>query len=102
MIYRGAEVTKIVERVDNLREPFRKNAIDWLCKRTRRPLSNLQNDLDQFLQEQDPFVRDFFIEDTLSVLELAVTYFGEPGRSAADSRREYLDELMRAASVLHR
>ena len=102
MINQGAGVTRIVERVDNLREPFRKNAIEWLSKRTQRPLSNLKFDLDQFLQEQDPFVREFFIKDTLSVLDLAVTHFGEPEAQTTDSRREYLDELMQGASILHR
>ncbi len=102
MIFQGAGVSRIVERVENLREPFRKNAIEWLSLRTRRPLANLQLDLDQFLREQDPFVREFFIRDTLSVLDLASKHFNEPDTHISDSRREYLDELMRAASVLHR
>jgi len=102
MIFQGAGVSKIVERVENLREPFRKNAIEWLSLRTKRPLANLQPDLDQFLREQDPFVREFFIKDTLSVLDLAVKHFSDVDTQVSDSRREFLDELMRSASVLHR
>jgi hypothetical protein len=102
MIYQGAGVSKIVERVENLREPFRKNAIEWLSLRTRRPLVNLKIDLDQFLREQDPFVREFFIKDTLSVLDLAVKHFGDSEMQVSSSRQDYLDGLMRAASVLHR
>ncbi len=100
MIYKGAGVSRIVERVENLREPFRKNAIEWLSLRTRRPLANLQLDLDQFLREQDPFVREFFVKDTLSVLDLAVKHFGDPNMQVSDSRREYLNELMQTASIL--
>jgi hypothetical protein len=99
---RGAGLSRIVERVDNLQEPFRKNAIDWLSKRTRRPLSNLRSDLEQFLQDQDPFVQDFFIKDTLSVLDQAVRHFGDSNIPLTDSRRERLEELMRGASVFHR
>ncbi len=102
MKFRSASVERIVERVDNLREPFRENAIEWLSRRTQRPLSNLQLDLDQFLEEQDPFVRDFFIQDTLSVLELAVTHFGDAETQDANYRREYFDEMMHSASILHR
>lgn len=101
-MYQGAGVSRIVERVENLREPFRKNAIEWLSLRTRRPLGDLQLDLDQFLKEQDPFVREFFVKDTLSVLDLAVKHFSESDAQISDSRREYLDELMRTASVFHR
>ena len=102
MKYRGAGIKRIVERVDNLQEPFRKNAIEWLSKRTRRPLSNLRSDLDQFLREQDPFVQEFFVKDTLSVLDQAVWHFGDSEIQGAESRRERLDELIRAASVFHR
>jgi hypothetical protein len=100
MIFQGAGVSRIVERVENLREPFRQNAIEWLRLRTRLPLANLQLDLDQFLREQDPFVREFFIKDTLSVLDLAVKHFGDADTQVSDSRGEYLNELMRAASIL--
>jgi hypothetical protein len=99
---RGAGLTRIVDRVDNLEEPFRKNAIDWLSKRTRRPLSNLRSDLEKFLRDQDPFVQDFFIQDTLSVLDQAVRHFGDSETQRANSRRERLDELMRGSSVFHR
>ena len=102
MKYRGAGLTRIVELVDNLQEPFRKNAIEWLSKRTRRPLSNLQSDLEQFLREQDPFVQEFFVKDTLSVLDQAARHFGGSEMQVTDSRRERIDELMRGASVFHR
>jgi hypothetical protein len=102
MKIRGASVARIVERVENLREPFRENAIEWLCRRTQRPLSNLQLDLDQFLAEQDPFVRDFFLKDTLSVLDLAVSHFGDGETRDSSSRHEYFDEMMHSASIFHR
>ena len=102
MKYRGAGLTRIVERVDNLQEPFRKNAIEWLSKRTRRPLSNLRSDLERFLREQDPFVQEFFVKDTLSVLDQAIRHFGDSEMQVTDSRRERIDELMRGVSVFHR
>lgn len=102
MNIRGASVARIVERVENLREPFRENAIEWLCRRTQRPLPNLQVDLDQFLAEQDPFVIDFFIKDTLSVLDLAVTHFGDEEAQNSNCRREYFDKKLHSASVFHR
>ncbi len=102
MKIRGASVAGIVDRVENLREPFRENAIEWLCRRTQRPLSNLQLDLDRFLAEQDPFVRDFFIKDTLSVLDLAVTHFGDEDMQDSNCRREHLDEMLHSASIFHR
>ncbi|MEJ2550645.1 MAG: hypothetical protein P8Z42_05130 [Anaerolineales bacterium] len=102
MKIRGASVARIVDRVENLREPFRENAIEWLCQRTQRPLSNLQLDLDQFLEEQDPFVRDFFIKDTLSVLDLAVSHFGDGETQDCSSRHECFDEMMHSVSIFHR
>lgn len=102
MKIRGASVDRIVDRVENLREPFRENAIEWLCRRTQRPLSNLQIDLDQFLAEQDPFVRDFFIKDTLSVLDLAVTHFGDEETQDSNCRREYSDEMLHSTTIFNR
>ena len=102
MRFQNNGVSRIVERIDCLREPFRKNAIEWLCGRTRRSLTDLQFDLEQFLSEQDPYVQEFFIRDTISVLDLAVANFGIRKPREVDIRQEYISELLgNTASVIH-
>ena len=94
MTHHCAGVMRIVERVNGLREPFRQNAIDWLCVRTRRSLVDLPLDLDQFLNEQDFFVQEFFIKNTLAVLDAAVTHFGDRDKiSVSDFRRRFSSEI---------
>jgi hypothetical protein len=67
----------LVERVDMLREPYRRNAILWLERCTRQPLTDVRRDLFQFLDGLTPSVRDRFVVQTKLVLEDAVRYFGD-------------------------
>jgi len=72
-------VETLVERVDSLREPYRRNAILWLEHCTRQPLPNFQQDLHQFMEGLTPSVREEFVIQTKMVLEDAVRYFGGVG-----------------------
>lgn len=70
------EVASIIVRISKLREPYRRNAIEWLRKRTNHPLEVLYPDLENFLQSLNPLVRHFLTRDIVHVLELAVKHFG--------------------------
>ena len=76
MNYHGKGIAKIVVRISMLREPYRQNAIDWLRYCTQRKLDILYPDLEEFLDELNPFVRNYFIRDILRVLDIAVRHFG--------------------------
>lgn len=76
MNYHGKGIAKIVVRISMLREPYRQNAIDWLRYCTQRQLDILYPDLEEFLDELNPFVRNYFIRDILRVLDIAVRHFG--------------------------
>lgn len=67
----------LVEHVNMLREPYRRNAIQWLEHCTRQPLTDVRRDLFDFLDGLTPSVRDRFVIQTRLVLEDAVRYFGD-------------------------
>lgn len=73
----GSPVDALVNHVNMLREPYRRNAIQWLEHCTRRPLTDVRNDLFHFLDGLAPSVRDRFVIQTKLVLEDAVRYFGD-------------------------
>jgi hypothetical protein len=76
-----AEAWILAAQLDDIREPYRQNAIAWLETCTQRRLTLPRRDLLAFLEELHPFVRADFLRHTGSVLDDAVRHFGKPGAS---------------------
>ncbi len=67
----------LVQRINALCEPYRRNAIAWLEACTHRQFRDVDADLPAFLQGLTPTVRDCFVFNTGAILDGAVRYFGE-------------------------
>lgn len=67
----------LVQRLNSLREPYRRNAIAWLETCTKQPLRDVPEDLTAFLDSLSPSVRDRFVLHTRLILDDAVRFFGE-------------------------
>jgi len=70
------EATEMAEWIYSLEEPYRQNAIDWLRIYIRRPMDDLQVEIESFLKELDPVVRNYFLIHTRMLRKTAVHYFG--------------------------
>ena len=70
------ESTDLAVWINSLEEPYRQNAIDWLNIYIRRPMDDLQVEIESFLKELDPVVRNYFLIHTRMLLKTAVHYFG--------------------------
>ncbi|NIS79669.1 MAG: hypothetical protein GTO14_05550 [Anaerolineales bacterium] len=93
-------IAKIIVRISKLQEPYRQNAIDWLRFCTRRQLDVLYPDLEKFLDELNPFVRNYFIRDILRVLDVAVKHFGiEEAREGFKQPERLSDDPMEIAAL---
>jgi hypothetical protein len=66
----------MVERIQTLRQPYQGNAVQWLQAYMRRPIDNLEPDLEKFLGGLSPFVRERFVDHVIIVLDDAVRFFG--------------------------
>ncbi len=75
--YKRAQADALVQRINSLREPYRRNAIAWLETCTKQPLEDVPVDLMAFLENLSPSVRDRFVLHTRLVLDDAVRFFGE-------------------------
>jgi hypothetical protein len=72
--------------VDGLEEPYRENAVRWLERCMQRPVGRLEQDLQTFLDELHPVVRESFIRHTRLLLEDALGYFGRDRRQLQAGR----------------
>ena len=70
------EATDLVEWIDSMQEPYRQNTIAWLRIYIRRPMYDLCSDINTFLSDLDPVVREYFLIHTRMLLKTAVHYFG--------------------------
>lgn len=68
----------LVNRIKNLPDPYRGNAIAWLSHCTQAPMEDLESDINNFLKTLSPTVRAKFVFQTGKLLEIAVQYFGSP------------------------
>jgi hypothetical protein len=66
----------LVQRIDALREPYRKNAIDWVASCAKQPLSDLPRDIQIALSKMPPLKRKEFYSRTVRVLDGAAQHFG--------------------------
>jgi hypothetical protein len=76
MMYSERDVTYLVQLIDSLGEPYRRNTISWLGNYIQRPMEDLPNDIDSFLIELDPMQRRYFVNHVQRLLRTAVHYFG--------------------------
>ncbi len=82
-----SDATMLAERVATLREPYRKNTIQWLEACTQTPMHDLATDLRGFLMGLHPIVRESFVLHTRWILDEATARFGRfvPQRAAGGS-----------------
>ena len=69
----------LVQRINALCEPYRRNAIAWLEACTQQDFEDVNADLPAFLERLAPVVRDRFVINTEAVLDGAIRYFGPRG-----------------------
>jgi len=69
------EAARLVREINTLREPYRQHAKTWLRAYTRAQGEDLFTDVDHFLQDLDPLVRNYFVRSTWAVLQEAAQYF---------------------------
>jgi hypothetical protein len=70
-IYAG----NLVNRIDSLREPYRKNAIEWVERCAEQRISDLPRDIRRVLRKMPPVKREKFYSRTVQVLDDAVQHF---------------------------
>jgi hypothetical protein len=70
------EAHRLTDRLDTLCEPYRQNAIAWLQLCTQSPMDDPRAEMQRFLSDLNPIVRETFIRHAGRVLEEAVRYFG--------------------------
>ena len=69
----------LVQRINALCEPYRRNAIAWLEACTQQQFEDVDADLPAFLQRLTPVVRGRLVLNTGAILDGAIRYFGERG-----------------------
>jgi hypothetical protein len=92
------EAADLVKWIESLQEPYRGNTITWLRIYIRKPLEDLHQDIETFLAELDPMVRDYFLVHIRRLLKTAVHYFGDEGWEPVSS----LDECQEESHQVHR
>ncbi len=66
----------LADRIQELPDPYRGNAIEWLQLCTQTQMIDLERDIENFLDTLNPAVRAKFIFQTGKLLEKALFYFG--------------------------
>ena len=72
----GSGGAVLADRIQELPDPYRGNAIEWLQLCTQRQMNDLERDIEKFLETLNPDVRAKFIFQTGKLLEKALFYFG--------------------------
>ncbi len=70
------EAVVLADAINALQEPYRGNAIEWLEACTQCTLCDLAQDMDLFLGDLPPIVRDSFVSYVRKLMEEAGRYFG--------------------------
>ena len=66
----------LVDRIDALREPYRRNAIEWVESCAKQPISDLPRDIRRAMSKMPSVKRKAFYSRTVRVLDGAVQHFG--------------------------
>lgn len=69
----------LAQSINALQEPYRRHAIEWLQNCTQCTFSDLVQDIDLFLGELPPIVRESFVGYIQNLMDEAVRYFGATG-----------------------
>ena len=67
---------RMVRTINQLREPFRNNTLQWLETCLAHPIQDVDEDLTRFFSELNPGMRESTISNLQRVLEEAVRHFG--------------------------
>ena len=67
---------RIASSLDQLNEPFRRNAIHWLESCVAKPLEDVADDLTKYFRQLKPDMRDRTMSSLEFVLQEAVRKFG--------------------------
>jgi hypothetical protein len=70
------ESVVLADAINALQEPYRRNAIEWLEACTQSTFSDLARDMDVFLDDLPPIVRDTFVGYVGKLMEEAGRHFG--------------------------
>lgn len=70
------ESVVLADAINALQEPYRRNAIEWLEACTQCTFSDLAQDMDVFLGDLPPIVRDTFVGYVGKLMEEAGRHFG--------------------------
>jgi hypothetical protein len=70
------EAHELTQSINSLREPYRRNAIEWLEACSQRSLQDLSQDLGAFLADLHPIVRESFVAFSRQLFDDARRYFG--------------------------
>jgi hypothetical protein len=73
---RKVDARELVERIDALREPYRKHAIEWIEDCGQASISDLPRDLRRMLRRMPAVRREAFYFKTKKVLDGAILHFG--------------------------
>jgi len=79
-----SEAWILADQLEDLREPYRQNAIAWLETCMQRSLRTPRSDLLSFLEDLHPLIRRNFLHYIACVLEDAGRYFGGSGECHAE------------------
>jgi hypothetical protein len=66
----------LVDRIDALREPYRKHAIEWIEDCTQASISDLPRDIRRMLRKMPTVRREAFYSRAKKVLDGAILHFG--------------------------
>jgi hypothetical protein len=66
----------LVDRLDDLAEPYRQNTIAWIESCAARKFTNPQSDIRRFVDELDPGLREEYLFNMSLLLDDAVRFFG--------------------------
>lgn len=76
------EAVVLADAINALQEPYRRHAIQWLEACTQCTFSDLAQDMDLFLGDLPPVVRDSFVGYVRKLMEEAGRYFGSSRSSS--------------------
>jgi hypothetical protein len=71
-------VPMLLESINSLQEPYRRNALIWLEGCFDHPIDDPETDLEQCVDELNPRLRDWLMFHAHKVLQGATMYFGRP------------------------
>jgi len=72
----GVGAAAIIERLRELPDPYRGNALDWLRSCTQSPMEDPEVEIERFLDRLPATARATFVFQAGKLIETALGYFG--------------------------